>query len=157
MKDRIALTIWILMFLSTSFFVYDSFFQVKEQKTLKKIEEPFLAQSLENSLAEKTYIFDPGTDQGFGVAKRVYIDGIFMHTISANLPPLSGGETYQTWLVSGDNTHVQTGKMTFLDGEYFVFFQSADDLTGNPRIFVSREKGGTPITPSTIVLEGFYR
>lgn len=106
----------------------------------------------------ETAALDPqdGSD-GQGIATRQFIDGIFVHGVSAVLPEPSVGETYVGWLAeSGATTGaVRTGPLVKQGDSYALDYSSPVDYTGYNDVLVTLQRT-QQATPETIILRGSF-
>lgn len=105
---------------------------------------------------DQAYLRSVNTE-GFGIAKRIYASGKFIHTVNATLPDLAGEEIYQGWLMKEDNpgSFISTGELIYLDNDRFLFFQSDSDLTSLNKVMITRQLKGSSL-PGEPVLEGRF-
>lgn len=98
-----------------------------------------------------------GNYDGEGLATRSYLDGIFAHTVSANLNPPANGKFYEGWLVKGSD-FFSTGKMNEQDGQYILEYTSDEDQRSFNEVVITEETeaNGLDNNPEDHVLEGEF-
>jgi|GEM_PF-1647603 len=130
-----------------------------DNSTSMDTKEPFFNdQAMESADPEKAYLFDPNSETANGLAKRAFAMGKFVHTINIDLPDLKEGETYEGWLVKGDKsekTVVCTGKLLNLNNEYFLVFETDQDLRSFEDIIVTKQ-AASESGPGKTVAQGKF-
>ncbi len=94
------------------------------------------------------------------IATRKYEDGVYSHTVIADLPDPEGGTFYEGWLVRGnpgddDFDVVSTGKMVIAKGGYLLNFESTTDHSEYKNVVITLEKKADS-TPEEHILEGSF-
>ncbi len=85
---------------------------------------------------EKINLVDPTGGENSGIAKRIYNNSQFIHTITANLSKIENNKFYQGWLTKEDqSSRVATGKLEKNDGEFYLEFKS--DINYSDYLIVS--------------------
>ncbi|HOX40995.1 MAG TPA: hypothetical protein PK263_02280 [bacterium] len=108
---------------------------------------------------EKMYLYASGDNEGFGISRRIFTNSDFILTVSATLPKLDSPEHYFVWAIlpeSDQASFVNLGQLTYYDGDFFLVYQSKDNLDQYYRIVVSRESGSAPESPGELVLDGKF-
>lgn len=99
------------------------------------------------------------TDDGHGLANRIYSDKQFIHTITAQLPDLNENKFYNGWLgqIVGDKEiYINTGKLEANGEDYYLEYRDVRDLSDYRHIIVSIENAEVT-EPTTKVLEGNFK
>jgi hypothetical protein len=129
-----------------------------KKKTIPEPSSKPLAQNdtIDESEPDQTYLRSVNTE-GFGLAKRIYVDGKFLHTVNANLPELNQGEAYLCWLMKEDSpdTYIATGELTYLDNDLFLFYESDKNLSALTKVLVTKQPKNLN-TPGEPVLVGHF-
>ena len=103
-------------------------------------------------------LHSPGGDLTVtGVASRQFIDGIFVHGVSATLPELPTGQRYAGWLVSAaDTAHpLPTGTLTKDTNGWSLTFSANTDDRWLGGVLVTVQPGDSLVAGPT-VLEGTF-
>ncbi len=116
-------------------------------------------EKVHNVEPDKAYLRSIDTE-GFGLTKRIYANGKFMHTVSASLPLVEDPEFYQGWLVKPGNDvdkeeFIATGKLIYTESEFFLFYESDQDLKDFSKIIVSKQIQNDAV-PNSYVLVGSF-
>ena len=91
---------------------------------------------------------------GSGSATRSFVDGIFMHTVKADLADPAEGNFYEGWLVKGSE-FFSTGKLE-KDGDMYVLqFESNEDSRDYKTVVITEETEADD-QPEEHVLEGEF-
>ena len=109
---------------------------------------------------EVTELFAVGNYTGSGTATRVFSDGVFTHTVEANIPDPGEGKFYEGWLVTSTPAldFFSTGELT-KDGDVYVLeYTSTIDEAGHPEVVITEETSanGLDNNPEAHVLEGEF-
>jgi hypothetical protein len=146
------------------------YFIVKPQNQEPEItitDEPTAEERLEKSFnfdipddLEKAELQPVGNDNYSAVATRKYENGLYTHTIIADLPDPEEGTFYQGWLFKGnpddsDYSIVSTGKLRIAKGGYLLDFESGTDYSDYQRVVITLENN-LDDKPETYVLEGSF-
>lgn len=116
------------------------------------------------SSTEETAILEAvGEYEGDGTATRIFKDGVFTHTVSADVNEPSDGKFYEGWLVKkigGVVTNFfSTGRMELSeDGSYVLTFTSEMNYEGYNHVVITEETEalGLDGNPEDHVLEGRF-
>lgn len=94
---------------------------------------------------------------GTGIATRQYIDGIFVHGITAELPDPPTGQTYGGWLVmNGDTAHALfTGTLMKQGTSYSLDYSSPLDQRSYTEVRVTAQTGASQAM-QTMVMSGTF-
>lgn len=134
-------------------------FKVPETLSVEdKIEEQFDIQIPED--AERAELKDVSGGDSSGIATRKLENGMFEHSVLADLPEPPTGQFYEGWLVRGtegseDYSVLSTGSMEMAKGGWMISFKSSTDLTDHDNVVVTLEKKADK-TPEKHILEGSF-
>lgn len=103
---------------------------------------------------EKARLEDVSGGAALGVATRKVEEGVFKHTIIADLPEVAGGEFYQGWLAEGEEL-VATEKLEEEKGGWVLEYTSEEDKSDLNQAIVTREAVDDD-QPEEKVLEGSF-
>lgn len=100
------------------------------------------------------------TGEGSGLATRKYEEGIFNHTVLADLADPEDGYFYQGWLVKGkmsdeDYALISTGVLNLVKGGYLIEYTSVNNYLDYSRVLITKEKVRDD-RPEETVLEGSF-
>jgi len=115
-------------------------------------------KAIDGAEPEKTYLSPKGEGEGFGLARRLYSDGHYIHTVDATLPILEDNEKYLGWLAdSEDYKYLQaTGEFIPLNQEYFLVYQNTNSMPEYTYVVITKSKGDDNFDPNTVVLSGKF-
>lgn len=96
--------------------------------------------------------------EGKGVATRQKIDSIFVHGITAELPPSSDDKVYIAWLTkNGDmTTAIKTGKLKLQDDNYSLDYSSPVDYMSYPEVIITLQSE-IQTTLGRVILKGAFQ
>lgn len=101
-----------------------------------------------------------GEYSGSGTATRIFSNGTFTHTVSANIAEPASGKFIEGWLVNMSLTpkFLSTGKLKKENGEYKLTFTENKDYTKYNGIVITEETeaNGLDGVPEAHVLEGSF-
>ena len=123
----------------------------------EQIEESFQTEIPED--VEKTEMIDVTGGASTGIGTRKFEDGVYSHTVLADLPDLELG-FYEGWLVTGkegdeDFDFFSTGRMRLAKGGYILEFSSTTDYSDHQQVVITHELVADA-TPEDHVLEGSF-
>ncbi len=124
----------------------------------KELEETFKIEIPDD--VEKIVLKDVTGGSATGLATRKYDEGLFTHTVIADLPNLQDQAFYQGWLIRGqegeaDYDLVSTGKLKVAKGGFILEFQSNKDYLEYQRVLITKEKVFDNV-PEERLLEGSF-
>lgn len=109
---------------------------------------------------EVTELFAVGGYTGDGTATRVYTNGVFTHTIQANLPDPADGKFYEGWLVTSTPSldFFSTGGLTKEGNVYILEYTSTEDEFDHPEVVITEETSANGLdgSPEAHILEGEF-
>ena len=120
----------------------------KQVKETNKTEIPITASAKLKAVGDYT---------GTGIATRVYENGLFTHTVTADLQEPSTGKFYEGWLING-NKFFPTGKLEKSNNEYKLKFEDDKNYPAYKKVVITEEteNDGLDGKPETHVLEGTF-
>jgi len=130
-------------------------------------QEPSVEEKLEESFRfdipddiEKVELKAVKGEDFRAIATRKYEDGIYTHTVIADLPDPVGGTFYEGWLMRGnpedDNFDVvSAGKMVIAKGGYLLNFESSTDYSDYQNVVITLEKVADN-NPEEHILDGSF-
>lgn len=109
---------------------------------------------------EKAELRDVTGGASSAIATRKFENGVFTHSVLADLPDPQGGHFYEGWLVrgqEGDENFVvlSTGRMRIAKGGWVLDFQSNNNLSDYNNVVITLEEVADT-TPETHILEGSF-
>lgn len=123
------------------------------QEVEDTLEEKFNVEIPED--VEKVELVDSSGGNASGVAVRKFENGVFSHTVLADLPKLGETKTYMSWLEDSNGEIVNVGILTIAKGGFVLDFTSTTDYMSYNKVFVTKETNSDS-TPETKVLEGEF-
>lgn len=98
-----------------------------------------------------------GKYTGNALASRSFLDGTFMHSVTAKIGDPAPGKFYEGWLVRG-TSFFSTGKMIKKDGSYVLNYSEVKDGRDYKMIVITEETEaqGLDNKPEAHVLEGEF-
>lgn len=130
-----------------------------QPETATKSSESSNSQKVEVSVDTIT-IKAVGNYSGSGTATRIFTNGTFTHTVSANIEVPSTGKFYEGWLVNMSLTpkFFSTGKLTKEGGVYKLTYTANKDYSNYNDIVITEESeaSGLDGIPESHVLEGTF-
>jgi hypothetical protein len=113
----------------------------------------------EIGMRQEATLLAVGDYSGSGVAVSTYIDGVYSHTVSAELGDPAEGKFYEGWLAGGFG-FISTGKLEKEGDKYVLEFTSNDDLTSKySKVVITEETeaNGLDNKPEAHVIEGAWK
>ena len=109
---------------------------------------------------EKAELGDVTGGASTGIATRKLENGVFSHSVLADLPDPAGGRFYEGWLVRGEEGDenfavISTGRMRIAKGGWVLDFQSDSDLSDYSNVVITLEEVADA-TPEVHILEGSF-
>ncbi len=104
------------------------------------------------SLVEKVSL-KTGEGKVEGEATREFREGVFKHSLTANLPVLEKG-FYQGWLVKGEEW-LPTGELREEKGGWLLFYQIQADYRDYLKIAVTKEEKNDGLPEKTVLTGQF--
>lgn len=96
-----------------------------------------------------------GSSEGDGY--RTKQGSTFIHKVAADLPPLTGSDFYEGWLViPGTTTFISTGEMVLDRGRWVLDFESETDYTDYSLVVITVEPDDGDPAPADHILEGEF-
>lgn len=98
---------------------------------------------------------------GSGTATRVFEEGTFTHTVTANVGAPRAGKFYEGWLVmktAGGPKFFSTGRMEAKHGAYVLTYTASQDYPDHQDVVITEETEalGLDGKPEAHVLEGSF-
>lgn len=114
-----------------------------------------------NSNIDQAYLYTTGSIEGFGIAKRIKTENGHALSIRANLPNLLENEKYIGWVSKDDGngkmTYLSLGILAYGENEYFLIYQSINNLSEFKGILITKANNTTDLNlPENSVLEGQF-
>lgn len=112
----------------------------------------------ETDIKETAKLEAVGDYTGDGEATRSFEDGVFSHTVTADIGDPVEGKFYEGWIVK-NGEFVSTGKLTKNnDGRYVLEFISDNDMSSYNNVVITEETeaNGLDNKPEAHVLEGSF-
>lgn len=122
------------------------------------------SESLENEINEGVFqeasLEAVGEYSGSGVAESSYVDGIYTHTVEAELEDPPADKFYEGWIVRKvPFRFISTGELTEnSEGKYSLEFIAEEDYTNYKGVVITEETkaDGLDGNPEAHVLEGDF-
>lgn len=137
------------------------FFSHRSKETITQLPEPTTEERIEETFkveipddVDKAELTDVTGGTSSGIATRKYENGVYTHTVLADLPDSTSGEFYEGWLVMGDK-FFSTGRMRVAKGGYLLEYTSKTDYSDYNEVVITLE-GTADTTPEKHVLEGNF-
>jgi hypothetical protein len=109
---------------------------------------------------ESTTLKAVGSYEGSGKATRVFENGVFTHTVTANLDDPPEGKFYEGWLVTNDSHRdfFSTGKMIKSGSAYTLTHEANSNQSQYSQVVITEEteENGLDGIPEDHVLEGSF-
>lgn len=159
--DRRDIVIGIVIIALLGGFIYFRQKRVDEEEKLKvpqtlsvedRIEDAFKVEIPED--VDKTELKDAKGGDASAIATRKFENGLFTHTVLADLADPEAGFFYEGWLVKGDEV-ISTGKLSVAKGGYLLEFRSGRDYSDYSEVVITLEKVADK-NPEEHVLEGSF-
>lgn len=113
----------------------------------------------DTGIIQNANLVSVGDYTGSGIASSSYIDGIYSHSVSANIGDPAEGKFYEGWLAGGFG-FISTGKMVKDGDKYVLEFTSNEDLTSKySKVVITEETAaeGLDNMPEAHVIEGSWK
>ncbi len=124
-----------------------------QPKIEEKLEETFRLNIPED--VDKAELVDVTGGGASGIATRKFENGVFTHTVLADLPDPTAGTFYEGWLVK-NLSFFSTGKMRIAKGGYLLEFTSSVDYSDYNKVVITLEKVDDK-KPEVHILEGSFQ
>ena len=101
-----------------------------------------------------------GEYSGSGIATRVFADGTFTHTVTANVDDPADGKFYEGWFVNMSLTppFFSTGKLVRDSNGYKLAYSTNQDYSNYTKVIITEESASNGLdgVPEAHVLEGSF-
>jgi hypothetical protein len=97
-------------------------------KNNNRFVDNIAAKTQEDDVIEKAYLSSMGGVEGFGVAKRIYQNGLFVSTINVNLPRDSNATYWTYFIEKSTNEKIFIGELIDGGDEYILIYRADRNL-----------------------------
>ena len=157
-KKDVIVGLILIAFLLGGFYLYKTLKNPKALPTPTPSANMTEIQGLFNYVIpedlESIELKDVSGSNARGLATRKFEDGLYSHTVLADLPDPETGEFYEGWLTM-DTKFISTGKLTVAKGGFLLEFSSTTDYSEYDGVVITKEKLNDG-TPEMHILEGSF-